>query len=1552
MTSVNNLIVSEKGTYQLQFSLPCSATSASTLALTIPSPFSASATSCSTNCQLTDSQHITLTNIVASSANAGDTITIQFYMINPPTATTVPTSVTFSIVGYDTGGIGYSSTASFPSALTFQSGILSSFVVTSTPPAVGSLASYKFAMTANHRILAGSVVRFTFPAGIDYSLASLGDVYISTTQVTSASSVMGSLTVSGVFGADVSSTTPFYIILTNIVNPFSLGIFSVFTATITSGTELIDTSNTGSISITSPATAVLSIQIGDDKNSATNVLYRFTYNSPFSLAAATYMLAITLPSQVSCTATSAASLTANVGNPSQITGFNYNMATTASITTFQFSLICTNPPTTQPSDDLTVLLSTSGGSNILTGTSKVTTAKGSSNIIGSLDNTPKYPSYPSLTTLTLTRSSGLVTINRIQVTVPNVNTLNPCTVDIGSYTCTYPSSVLEVNFNDPAPTSLTITIRNINATNPDNPTLAAATTFKVETFIKSGLNYYLVEHLDSAGSLTVTCTKPCMTCGSPTTSCNSCIYPGTSYLYYQDHHCSAPPCGTGYVIDNTGNNCNQCVSPCATCSGTEYKCDSCIATSPYLLINTCVTNCGSNYFLPSGSTTCVKCNSPCYNCSGDANTCTSCVSGNYLQNGVCAATCPGQTYGDISTGRCLVCDVNSCFNCTGSATTCTSCFSGSYLFGTTCVTQAACVADSTNVTSGTNCVPCTSPCSKCQGSVSTCTACGGGLALSLGTCSPTCQSQYFNLNGVCQPCSVTCNGCVTTADNCVSCQTGSYLEQSTNKCVKSCATNYYISETNCLLCDNSCQTCSQNALSCTSCAAKLYLSGNKCVTTCPASTFSQGTSCIACSPACATCDTTSTNCLTCPANMYLNTNTCVVTCPSGSTPVNTNCQQCNSTCKTCAGALDYCTSCVSSDLYVYGGKCYTSCPSHTLATQNTSAVLSCVDCVQGCDACIWASTNSTTQNCSKCASTYKMLKNQCYYVCPEGYVTSSDSLTCTKSSGTDPNTTDPNSTTRANTSAASTSSLPFPHIIAAGCLGVIGAVGSARDYRSRLLSNIAVFTSAVALSSFCFQGYYAYTSNHFIVLLIDAIAVAIQVILNLSFLFFYKRKISTDEGFIPWATAHSCTNTWIVSLSSIISFQFNRFYFSRFVGYSLFFVPFNDFMNLFDPLNYFSIASIIFSYFPVLVVDIMELFQITWGTSYCIETIETVIISTVMIAILCIEIALTKKAVEDLKADSTYSAVKEDGNLTTCLNDMGGKPFNEEELRRRIVDEVFSCIENRRSEAARSEKSYGRDMSRSPMIFQSKKRPRRRRSLPTKHEIELEKDGKKTRSYPCSPRTEKQKEVPVEQYVLESETPIEMCPNNVYAEAKEIADPNVVNVRAKTESGVQTPPFNKLIAFKKHLQAQEINKKKRGKKLFEFDANGDRMGNPLEVIQETPEDLDENSKFPSNNQQKSVQPEIVIESTKPLAKLPSPKPQDKAPASISVPNANNGQEEKKEGPSDTFLFDLNEASPSLGEKDMSKAAQNKKNPQSPPQRTQDIPDNVLSEPLNLINQSI
>lgn len=1561
MTSVNDLLVSEKGTYQLQFNVPCATTNAATLALTIPSPFTASATSCSTNCQLTDSQHITLTNIISSSANAGASITVQFYMINPPTAITVPTTFTFSILGSDTGGIEYTSTASFSSSLTFQSGTLNSFTITPTPPAVGSLASYKFTMTANHPILAGSVVTFTFPSGIDYSSASLGDVYISTTQVTTAVATIGSLTITGVFGTVVASGTSFYIVLNNIVNPMSLGIFSAFTVTISSNSALIDTSNAGSISITSPASATLSINIGSSVNSATNVLYKFTYSSPFSLAAATYMLAVTLPSQVSCTASSAASLTTNVGNPSQITGFTYNLVTSASITSFQFSMTCTNPPTTQPSDSLTVLLSTSGGSNILTGSSTVTTSIGSANIAGTLSNTPAYPTYPSLTTLTLTRSSGLVTINRIQVTVPNLNTINPCTVDTGSYTCTYPGSILEIDYNNPAPTSLTIVIRNINATNPSTPALAAATTFKVETFVKSGTNYYLVEHLDSAGSLTVTCSSPCMTCGTPTTSCNSCIYPGTSYLYYPNNQCSPPPCTAGYVIDNTGYNCNQCVSPCAACSGTAYTCTSCIAASPYLLMSTCVANCGNNYYLPSGQTTCQQCTSPCYNCAGTATTCTSCISGNYLQNGVCAPTCPVQTYGDISTGKCLVCDVTACYGCTGSATTCTSCFSGSYLFGTTCVTQAACIADGTNVTSGTNCVPCTSPCSKCQGTASTCTACGGGLALSLGTCSPTCQSQYYNLNGVCAACSVTCNGCVTTASNCISCQTGSYLEQSTNQCVKSCATNYYISGNNCLICDNSCQTCSQNALSCTSCAVNLYLSGNKCVTTCPATTFSQGSSCIACSPACSTCSTTSTYCLTCPANMYLSSNTCVVTCPDGTASVNSSCQQCNSTCKTCAGTLDYCTSCVSSSLYVYGGKCYTTCPSGTLASQNTSAVLSCVNCIQGCDSCIWASINSTNQNCSKCSSTYKILSSQCYYVCPDGYTTSSDGLSCIKSGGSNNNQSS-NSTTQANTSAASTSSLPFPHIIAAGCLGVIGAVGSARDYRSRLLSNIAVFTSAVAISAFCFQGYFAYTSNHNIVLLIDAIAVGIQIILNLSFLFFYKRKISTDVGFIPWASAHSCTNTWIVSLSTTITYQFNRFYFSRFVGYSLFFVPFNDFMNIFDPLNYFSIVSILFSYFPVLVVDIMELLQVSWGSSYCIETIETFIISAVMIGILCVEIALTKKAVEDLKADSTYSAVKEDGNLTTCINEMAAKPFNEEELRRRIVDEVFSCIENRRSKSANSEKSYGRDNLRSPISFQPKKKPKRRRSLPTKHEIELEKDGKKTRSYPCSPRTEKQKEVPVEQYIPEAETPNEMFPNNVYAEAKEISDPNIVNVRSRAELGVQTPPFNKLIAFKKHLQAQEINKKRRGKKLFEFDANGDRMGNPLEVIQETPEDLDENSKFPNKEQQKAIQPEIVIEGAKPLSKLPSPKPQDKGQASISqynIPNQDKakainttGQEEKKENVTDTFLFDLNEASPSLGEKDMSKISQNRKNVSSPPQRTHDIPDNVISEPLNLINQSI
>ena len=1547
------MIVSETGTYQLQITVPCGLSTAAVFAYTIPTPFSAICMD--SNCVLTDSQHFTINNAVGTQVSPSGSLTLTFYMVNPPTTQAVPSTSTFTIVASDPSYVSFTLTASLSSTVVYQAGTLGGLTVSSSSAQAAASATYTLSMTANHKILSGSSIIFTFPSTVNTASATLGTVTVGGATITGCSFSVSTLTVSSLFSANVAKGTTFSVVLNSVTNPTSTGTFSGFGAAIKYGTYSIDSIISGSVVISTPASGTLGISLGDQTNYAINT-YTFTVTSPFQLlsAGASQIVSVQIPTDISqCDATTVAVSTSGVTSSMPTTGnpFGFNIAITSAITSFVFTVQCQNPLTTMVTGVFTLTLSTTVSGQILTATKTVQTSIGRSiTLSSSVSNTPQYPSTSTLSQFSITRAGGQIAINRIQVQVPFADTSVTCTVSVGTPNCHYSNGYMMIDYTTPTPATY-FTISNIGSTNPSSQAIASGQVFELDTYVLNGGNYYLADHLTSAGSLTVACTAPCKTCTSTVTYCTSCLNQGASvYLYTDTGTCGSSSCGTGYLPDTTNFLCNKCTSPCLACTGSVTYCSSCINTAQFVLNGVCVASCGTNYFAPTGSQICQQCSSPCLSCTLTSTNCVSCLTG-YYSNGLCVTTCPDHTYG--ASGQCQTCDA-SCYNCSGSSTICTSCYLGSYLSGTSCVTAAVCTSDNQHVAVNSICTPCTSPCQNCQTSATQCTSCTGVLLLYGNTCVTNCPTNYFVSNSQCLACSSTCNGCVGTSTTCLACQTG-YLVQTTQQCVIACASNYYISGSNCLLCDTSCNTCSQNSMSCTSCPVNLYLYSNKCVNSCPASSYAQGTTCIQCSTSCATCTGISTSCTSCAANMYLNSNTCVSTCPSGMTPISATCQACTGQCGSCAGATSYCTSCITSTLYLYAGACYTNCPTGTLASQNTTA-LSCVSCTQGCDNCAWASQNSTNQTCSKCSSTYKMLNISCYYLCPSGYTTSTDGLSCvaiaqnnTNNNNTNNNNTNNNSTNNITiiptqngmAKASSPASIVFPNFIALALFFVIGLVGIAFDHRSLILSNIVALWSVVFFAACGLQTFLSYLESDYLLLLVSGGVFAVHVILNLGFYFAYCSKISQDKGFINWVSLHGCIKCLILTFSLILSYQINRFYYSRFLGFSLFFVQFADISEILVPVNCFSLLSIITCNFPIIIIDAYRLIQMSYGSQLYSTVIETIVIASLIIIIIGFDMAKRKEIQDELGAEANYTAIKDDSKLGGSIIDISSRPFNEEEFRRKLLEDVLIRIGNSRSEPMISERGSEKGTPHVGISFKGKKL-KRRNSLPTVLDIEKESDPKNSHSYPCSPKTAKDKEIPLRKYGINTDIPIppESLPDNVYCEAAPEKG-NVINVKETSDEGVQSPPFDKINAFEKHIKDNEKRKKRNSGKLFEPKGKN----TPLEVIQETLEEPEENPKVAKKEDVKKVsEPEQKVPKNphEELKSVVVEQPIDKPPSQReNIPEENPAKNIEKPPAVVNPLMDAKEVA-KQGEKSVPIPP---RNIQSPPQKAPEIADTVLSKPL-------
>lgn len=460
----------------------------------------------------------------------------------------------------------------------------------------------------------------------------------------------------------------------------------------------------------------------------------------------------------------------------------------------------------------------------------------------------------------------------------------------------------------------------------------------------------------NANGQCVSCTSGCLNCNS-STSCNVCNTP----LLLQDNTC-LNRCGPGYY--QSGFICMKCSTGCAACS-TANVCTFCQAGQ--LSYNGfCYVNCPAGSVASLNTSTCVACNAPCGTCTEHPSKCTSCSSCcGSLFNFQCLTSCPVGTFS--VNGTCQYCSY-SCATCLGSNSTCTSCPSGKVLYNGACYDKCPFVmiggictfncAKGLYKTPINSCVACDSTCASCDTNAKNCTSCVSGFALN-GSCVKACPTNFFGLNGQCQPCNAECNGCVNTCSNCVNCAAGYY--KCGSLCVKTCNPNQFpdSGSNTCISCNTNCKTCSSQQF-CTTCANPQAVPVNGV--------------CNDCSYPCQTCGTAPSICKTCVTGFNLVGQTCIAACPTGATPVN--------------------GVCVCNSGYIYSNQCVASCPTGygPVGGQCTQCASNCAGCSgspNACTSCVSGySLNVVTGSCQiaptcQFGQYFSQSSNACSRICPQ-----------------------------------------------------------------------------------------------------------------------------------------------------------------------------------------------------------------------------------------------------------------------------------------------------------------------------------------------------------------------------------------------------------------------------------------------------------------------------------------------------------------------------------------------------------------------------------------
>lgn len=1428
--------VSEPGDYSFDISSPCNIINQASYDISFTGPFSIYG--CSTNCV-----SLTLTSFrLTPGTNLGTTLTtIPFKLLNP--SSTAPlTNPTFTVSVKDTVAnlAAFTSTGTLDTSTKYLSGNSIINTISAGTCYAGDSCTLTYTFTTLHPVcdtcgfklfgltkftqFSNAVIKITVD-GVDASPVQPKSSTIDTLTFYPQVSILGS--------------TPIIITVTTVKTPAYSDTFSSFSLNSVDATENdIDKYSGGTKSIT---TLIKTGSVSYSPTSNTLINYAdtditYTFNSPsFTIPAeeSKNYLFVKVPSNFqNCNPkTTYVDYTISDGYKFEISG-----TPTSSV---QIIMGCKNPTSTAPTSPVTFNLKNTNLQPMLTGSTTVQTSIGMA-LQGPVvaKNTLQCPNCITTMSLQFTRVTG-TQIKWIEIKGNLLNKPDPCTVSTVADSCGYKTSSVQVAFSSGVSVQ-DFTISGIWINNP--ATVANNPSLTITTYSPDGDPMtYIVDYQSFNADLTLKCSDYCEDCDTSNV-CKKCYKDPTGvneyWLYDVPQYCRTlvdGKCASHYFIDLTKavNTCSKCNDTCGECKDNMHYCTTCSNPSFRLYKGKCYDGfCPDGSFYNSNTNACEACTSNCATCEGSSNYCKTCLIGYNLisDTHTCESKCPDKYY--PASGVCKNCP-NECATCTAT-TTCQSCEDNYFLKINACVDETTCAESGKKFAdkSTRKCISCYTDCDTCAVTYDTCTSCKNtDMVLHQGKCSYSCGEGYYkSKDNKCIACANECTRCEGSSTICTACITNYYLQTDSSRCINPCPSDYYVSGSLCIKCDFPCASCVGTSTTCKTCIGTRLLYSETCVEDCPDGTFKDGLKCTKCSSSCANCSGSASSCTSCPSNLILEGDKCLSSCPAGKVIIKGVCENCAEYCETCTIKPENCVKC-KGDYYSYAGNCTKTCPEKTLPTTATSTVKSCVDCEIGCDVCQWDdSTNSTfSQKCLKCTKDYKFLNSKCYYICPEGYYVSSDGLLCVKNGELPPVDRNQTNNETAKSNATSSEFVPFPHIISGVILGafIIAGQSMTSTSTSMIVSSLCVVFSYITLSSYGILAWQAYTVNDLLAL-IGAGAIALQIILNIFFWIFYCRTISTDNGFISWASNHGCAKAIINLLSTIFTLQTNRLYYCKFFNFETFCVPFVDFLNILSPINGFSMAQLFLTHTPVFIIDIFMLLEYSWGTQLYIAILESLIFSVIMFILLCKEMKSVQENKATLEDDrkNNYAKVNDTSLLNQTQDNPENTKFDPEKLQEAILKRVFEEM------GMSSRRSYShRESLYSPTS--TKQRPKRRQSHSDKTEYPKEKDSRKSHSYPSSPKTIKSHEIPLKQYGIEDEKELSphQLPDNVYSEAS----PPKENVtpRPMTEFGSQTIPMQKIGAFKEYMKKKDAKRKtKKSNKLFDpdFDAS------PLPVIQESPDD--------------------------------------------------------------------------------------------------------------------
>jgi len=1228
--------VCSKGTYRLAVSSRCESIPNARYIIIPPSP-------------LFSNDSI----IISSSRNLNEEIVIEFELINP--CVVVPGSIlskeSFNLTVYNgnTNKPAFITLFQLPSNTSYKPGKLIDFKITPGYAAYGYETSYTFYMKNEHFIPQGGRITLTLNPFIE--LVSIRKVTINEVDTVITYS-QGVISVS--IPMDILPSTEIEIVIENLRNPVIMNIYSGFIANSFNSLGYgIDISNHTSIIIDKPGTATVTCDV-NNKQSLEQAEYSFTFSSKVVEFSTDTILGIKMPKEINASTCSLLDNEWAIPLPNEAFDFwlkTKDVTVVDKVTILKFKFSCKNSATLKETDNFLLTLFKQSGHKILKGEVKVRNEKGGIFDLGSsIECDKKCPRCNSLCTLILNRKTdtevrSIIIINdRL-----NLNSLTCKYEELYESICTAPNDKSDIRIKIISSMNRKTFNININDISIIYPDYSDILNYPVRV-----LTYTTEEeHIDSLvedHQLAVIygeCDYPCKTCSKAHNICDTCtedVKNGQPYHLYPEglngYHINCIKlegglCFNGYYKDELNKECRKCSENCKECEKDRDNCSKCKDHSKILYKGKCLDECGEGTYFNNNS--CKSCSEGCKSCSSNTK-CLECHEDyKFLAvEGECVLECPKGTY--IEDKNCNVCDLN-CAACNGTATNCIECRKDvpeKYLLATTgqCIDKATCedsnlIADDSKYV----CDTCSANCEKCRGRIDFCTKCKDNKYLNIteGICVDNCTPNGYNkpgingIDGECVHCDNNCATCNTDIE-CITCIPNFLFIATTKECSISCPKKYYKKEDSCYPCNDLCEICG-NDNECANCIEGYFLYKGQCYNTCPFGTYNSiDRICEDCDISCLGCESNKYSCIQCARGYFVSNDQCLDSCPQGTISINQRCKPCSSFCLNCINSIDLCTSC-HGVFYLYENKCWDSCPENT--TASFSLPKTCTPCMEGCKQCSWEKLNDLyPKHCITCLPGYKYYNSKCYLTCPEGYINSTNGLSCVKMS---------------NEESSSKSPLPFPHLIAAGLFAFFVILKQTKNGRVLVISNLIVVLNYVAIS--CYIITFLYLDG--LIRIAIFVVLALQLILNLIFLKMYMKYIASDQGFAEWGDNHCCIKYFILILSTIFSFQTARLFYSNFMGLEVLLVSFNNFDNVFNSFKRLSLVQIIIIQGSIIGFSIANVVLLDYGTIRYFLILESLILSFLLFVFIGYKVIQGKNIAQILKnykKDNCYRVVEKDAS--------------------------------------------------------------------------------------------------------------------------------------------------------------------------------------------------------------------------------------------------------------------------------------------------------------------